>query len=361
MNDFLPATAAAALLGAGLLVLTLPVPGAAEAVALPAAWVGAAGLGWALWRSRLGRRRLAGAKADLEERARALRESRDELESAYAELRFEEADLVNSARLATIGSLVAGIAHELDTPLGALNSNHDVLRRALERLQGILADERVDPSELKEVRRIVRAVDGVLDTNELAVERLVGLVGSLRSFARPDRSSRDRVDLHEGIEDTLTLLRHRMAAGIEVRREYGELPRVECFPDQLNQVFMNLLLNASQAIEGTGTIEIRTSPGDGEVAVEFRDTGSGIPEDHLERIFDPGFTTKGSRMGMGLGLLITRQVVERHGGDISVESEVGEGTRFTLTLPVDLPPGAEEERAPRGGREHPNSGEVTDA
>jgi two-component system, NtrC family, sensor kinase len=167
-------------------------------------------------------------------------------------------EAVNSARLATLGMLMAGMAHEVNTPLGALASNHDVIKRAMVRLQDILADEVVDEDELVEVRRIVKALDGILRVNDLAIERVVGLVESLRSFGRLDRSQVDRVDVHEGIETTLTLLGHRLGDRITVERDFGRLPLVECFPQQINQVFMNLLMNASQAIEGPGRITIRT-------------------------------------------------------------------------------------------------------
>jgi two-component system, NtrC family, sensor kinase len=263
-------------------------------------------------------------------------------------------DAVNSAKLATLGMLVAGVAHEVNTPLGALASNHDVIKRAIGKLQVILADDVVDETELAEVRRIVRALDGILKVNDLAVARVLELVGSLRSFGRLDRSETDRLDLHEGIDNALVLLRHRMERRIRIEKDYAELPPVECFPQQLNQVFMNLLLNAIQAIEGEGTITIVTAlegggadRGDGAdggdrddgVRIEIRDTGRGIPPELLETIFEPGFTTKGSRVGMGLGLLISRQIVDRHGGRISVRSEPGQGSTFTVTLPVELDTG----------------------
>lgn len=243
------------------------------------------------------------------------------------------AEAVNAAKLATLGMLVAGVAHELNTPLGALNSNHDVLKRALGKLQVILADEVVEPHELEEVRRIVAAVDGVMRVNDLAVERMVQLVASLRSFGRPDRSEIDRVDLHEGIESTLAILRHLTKDRIEIARDYGDIGAFECYPNQLNQVFMNLLLNASQAISDTGTITIRTRAREDGVLIDIEDTGAGIQPANLKRIFEPGFTTKGARVGMGLGLLISRQIVEHHGGRIDVRSEPGAGTKFTVWLP----------------------------
>jgi signal transduction histidine kinase len=244
------------------------------------------------------------------------------------------AEAVNAAKLATLGMLVAGVAHELNTPLGALNSNHDVLKRALGKLQVILADEVVEPDELDEVRRIVAAVDGVMRVNDLAVERMVGLVASLRSFGRPDRSELDRVDPREGIESTLAILRHLTKDRIEIVRDYGHIEPFECYPNQLNQVFMNLLLNASQAIVDSGTITIRTRARDGGAVIEIEDTGAGIAAENLDRIFEPGFTTKGARVGMGLGLLISRQIVEHHGGRIDVRSQPGVGTKFTVSLPA---------------------------
>jgi signal transduction histidine kinase len=333
---------AVALLAAGLLGWGVGADGPAG----PGTWpvVAAAGGLWLCAEWLLALRRARARRAEAEQRReeeRRLRDRSEELASAYERLRTEQADLVNSTRLATLGSLVAGIAHELDTPLGSLVSSHDTLRRALERLQEILADERVDESELEEVRRIVRAVDGVMDASGLATDRMVGLVGSLRTFGRPDGSERDLVDVREALEETLTLVKHRFGDGIRVETSYGDLPRIECYPAELNQAFMNLLLNASQALEGEGRIHVRTRSGDGHVEVEIRDTGTGIPADHLARIFEPGFSTKGARVGMGMGLLITRQVVARHGGHVRVESEVGVGTAFTLRLPVRLPESAE--------------------
>lgn len=247
------------------------------------------------------------------------------------------AEAVNAAKLTTLGLLVAGVAHEVNTPLGALTSNHDVLKRALGRLQEILADDVVDEHELGEVRRIVRALNGILRVNDLAMTRVGELVGSLRSFGRPDRADRDRVDLHEGIETALTLLRHRLEGRIVFERDFHELPPVECFPQQLHQVFMNLLLNAVQAVEAEGgVVWVRTRTDGSHVVVEVEDTGPGIRAELLERIFEPGFTTKGNRVGMGLGLLIASQVVDRHGGTIEAGNREEGGARFRVRLPVDL-------------------------
>ncbi len=251
------------------------------------------------------------------------------------------ASAVNADRLATLGMLMAGIAHEINTPLGALASNHDVVKRSLTRLHDILADDVVDEQELQEVRKIVRALKGTLRVNDLAVERVLALVGSLRRFGSPDRAEVDRVGVEEGFDTALTLLRHRMGTGVEVRLDLEELPPIECFPVEINQLFMNLLLNAVQAIQGhgdgTGVITVRgRRRGDG-VLVEIQDTGPGIAPKLQERIFEPGFTTRDGRVGMGLGLLISRQIVDRHGGSIQVRSVPGEGATFSVFLPSSLP------------------------
>ncbi|HSR43422.1 MAG TPA: ATP-binding protein, partial [Longimicrobiales bacterium] len=145
----------------------------------------------------------------------------------------------------------------------------------------------------------MKAVKGVEETNAMAVERMRSLVRSLRTFGRPDRSELDRVDLHEALDSTLRLVAHELNDGIRVEKEYDELPLVECWANEVNQVFMNLVVNAIHAIPETGTITLRTREADGRAVIEVRDTGVGIPPENLERIFEPGFTTKGKRVGMG--------------------------------------------------------------
>ncbi len=282
-------------------------------------------------------RQLVAANERLREMSEDVRRSHAELEEAYEQLGNTQAELVGSAKLASLGHLIAGVAHEINTPLGALYSNHDTMQRALVRLQEILEDEVVDEDELEDVRRIVRAIEGVASTNNMAVDRMVKIVDSLRTFGRVDRSDLDFADLQEGIESTLAILGHELRSReVAVVKEYGDLPRVECYPNQVHQVFMNLILNGAQAIKGPGTITIRTRRVGDQVEIEIQDTGVGIPADNLSRIFDPGFTTKGKRMGMGMGLLITSQIVDRHGGRLVVSSDVGVGTTFTVRLPVRL-------------------------
>lgn len=143
------------------------------------------------------------------------------------------------------------------------------------------------------------------------------------------------MDIREGLENTLTLVHHELKDRITVVKDYGQIPKINCFPNQLNQVFMNILVNASQAIEDKGTITIRTITDNRNVIIEFSDTGRGMTAETIKRIFDPGFTTKGSGVGTGLGLSIVHQIIQDHRGKIDVESEPGKGATFRLTLPID--------------------------
>ena len=257
-----------------------------------------------------------------------------ELESIRRQLRDTQAALLHSEKMASLGSLVAGVAHEINTPVGSLNSNSDVAIRALEKLCEALDEAspavRQDPA----VKNAVEVLRSVGEVNKTACQRIVKIVRSLRNFARGDEGERRPADLHEGLESTLTLVHHEIKNRIEVVRDYGDLPEVECQPDQLNQVFMNILVNAAQAIEGTGTITIRTRATPNEVTIAFSDTGKGILPDNLPKIFDPGFTTKSVGVGSGLGLAICYKIVMEHGGRIEVQSDIGKGTTFTLTLPL---------------------------
>ncbi len=214
-----------------------------------------------------------------------------------------------------------------------------MLRRALSRLHAILADDVVEPSELDEVRRIVSALNGIMKVNHLAVERMVQLVTSLRTFGRPDRAQLDHIDVRASIDGALTILNHELRDRVEVVREYGDVPLIACYPQQVGQVFMNLLVNAAQAIQGRGRITVRTQAAPGGVQVEIEDSGNGIADKDLASIFEPGFSTKGERVGMGLGLLIVRQVIDRHCGRISVRSVQGQGSTFTVFLPLKLETG----------------------
>ena len=272
-----------------------------------------------------------------------------DLERALEELKLTQAQLVHQGKMASLGRFVAGVAHEMNNPLNFVQGNLYHLRRyaqtlgaALERYQEVvelLARSSGKPPEVREefdLEFVASDLGSVLDACEEGVERATTLVKDLLTFSHHGGSERAATDLHKGIDSTLTLLSDRLR-GVRVVREYGELPTVECIASQMNQVFMNLLANAADALDGSGTITIRTFclPQD-RVGVEVRDDGPGIPPETLCRVFDPFFTTKEVGEGTGLGLSISYGVVARHGGDLRVESEPGEGTRFLLELPVRL-------------------------
>jgi len=165
------------------------------------------------------------------------------------------------------------------------------------------------------------------------------IVKNLRNFARLDEADWKTADLREGMDSTLALVEHLRRGRIEIVREYGAIPAIACHPGQLNQVFMNLLVNAIQAIEGPGTIRVRIGVDGAHLRVDVDDTGSGIAPAHLPRIFDPGFTTKGVGVGTGLGLAICHRIVAAHGGSIEVASQPGAGSTFSVRLPVAPRPG----------------------
>lgn len=329
---------------------------------------------------------------------RALDEERQRLSEALHALEQARLELVAQARFATLGEMAAGLAHELNNPVAALEraashladdvdrllAHHpraDVARRALrearDRPARSTAEERALRRELEQAtgdrelaRRLVAA--GIADPEaaadvaradglelleaaagignavrnlEVASRRITGLVSSLRSYARPDGDPLDAVDLHAGLEDTLRLTAHRLE-GIELERNYGELPRIRCHPAQLDQVWTNLLVNAGESLRGSGRIEIVTDQPDPEhVRVRIVDDGPGIDPAVLPRVFEPRFTTKHGtvRYGLGLGLSLAKRIVDGHGGTIAIASEPGR-TEATVVLPVAGPPDEEETR-----------------
>ena len=261
----------------------------------------------------------------------------DELAAAYNNLRLTQGQLIQSEKMASLGMLVAGIAHEINTPIGAVSSMHNTLVRAMEKLAAMF-DQTCEQGR-EETRKIQETLKVIQEANRVIIsgtERVVNIVRRLRSFARLDEAEVKTVDIHEGIEDTLTLIHHEIKHSITVNKKFGNLPLCSCYPGRLNQVFLNLLINARQAIRDKGQITITTYLKDNRAHIEFTDTGSGIPPENLPRIFDPGFTTKGVGVGTGLGLAICYQIMQDHRGEIKVASELGVGTTFTVILPLDL-------------------------
>ena len=269
--------------------------------------------------------------------ARRRQEALEALERTNKEVREAQAQLVQSEKMAALGNLVAGIAHEINTPVGAINSMHDTLVRAVQRLNSVLQE--AVGSRLTEDRALSVSLQAIADANRVIAtgcQRVTEIVRSLRSFARLDEAEMKRADLHECIDNTITLVHHEIKNRIRVEKRYGDIPEIVCFPSRLSQVFLNLLVNAAHAVEGEGSIHITTHVDGGNVVVAIEDDGSGIDPENLRRIFDPGFTTKGVGVGTGLGLSICYQIVKDHRGRIEVDSQAGRGTIFKVYLPLDL-------------------------
>ncbi len=257
------------------------------------------------------------------------------LENRTRELQETQLQLIQSEKMAALGQLVAGVAHELNTPMGAIHSNTQSSTKALDRLMDALGNGGDRLSDHEATLAKLREMNVVNDT---ATRRMIEIVSNLRKFARLDESEWKQADLREGLEETLALVEHQTRGRIQIVRSYGDVPLVGCYPGQLNQVFMNLLANAIQAIEGEGRIDVECSREGDSVVVRVRDDGHGIREDAISRVFDPGYTTKGVGVGTGLGLSIAYRIASNHGGSLRVKSEEGKGSEFTLSIPIGLAP-----------------------
>ena len=226
-------------------------------------------------------------------------------------------------------SKVPELVHELRTPLAAIRSNHDILEKAFQSLRAHLG---TNPGD--ETLNLLAIVEESLRISRLARERLEAVIRSVREERR-------QTNLHDAIESALALLGHELKGRIRIVKDFGDITAVEARPDQLHQVFMNIILNSAQAIQGTGEIRITTRQDGPMVRIMISDSGPGISPEIRDRIFDHGFTTKGAQSGMGLGLVICHKIIEDHAGHIEVHSDIGKGATFTVVLPAA--PGAEKE------------------
>jgi PAS domain S-box-containing protein len=284
----------------------------------------------------------------LEEMKARLEESNRDLERAYAELKDANNRIIQNEKMATIGQLAAGVAHEINNPMSFITSNLETFGKYLDRISRYVTvvNEAVSScaaavkKDIQKTRNELK-IDYILeDLEDLIVESLDGAdrvkktVLDLKSFPRLDGPEIILSDIHEALDSTLNIVWNELKYKAEVIKEYGSLPITKCYPQQLNQVFMNLLVNAAQAIDDRGEIRVRTWEADEVIHVEISDTGSGIPEENLSRIFEPFYTTKDPGKGTGLGLSIACDIVKLHQGEMLVRSEVGKGTAFTVKIPV---------------------------
>lgn len=240
-----------------------------------------------------------------------------ELKTALKELKETQLQLINSEKMASIGQLVAGVAHEINTPVASIKSNNGILAKLIPQIQD------------KEIADLMQEINQI---DSEAIQRISNIVVSLKKFVRLDEAELQEADINKELDLTLELIRHETKNRIEIVKNYGTLPLIKCYPNMLNQVFTNILVNACQAIEGKGKITITTSYEAETMTVSIKDTGKGIPEDEISKIFTAGFTTKGVGVGTGLGLAISAKIIEKHNGKIIVNSEVGKGSEFVITI-----------------------------
>lgn len=236
-------------------------------------------------------------------------------------------------QFAAIGRLLAGIVHEINTPIGSIFSNTEVILRSLETIEPLLAEG--SPESMDKARRIVSTCRSLASVDRIACERIRAVIRGLKTISRVDGAEARKVDLNEHLRDTIKLTQAEFRRRVCVETDFGELPEVECHPQMLNQVFLNLLVNAGQAIEGEGKIAVRTRLEDGCAHVEIADTGRGMTPEQKAKAFEAGYTTKPVGEGTGMGLSISREIIEeKHGGTIDFESAPGRGTTFHIRIPV---------------------------
>ncbi|HMK43069.1 MAG TPA: PAS domain-containing protein [Dissulfurispiraceae bacterium] len=277
-----------------------------------------------------------------------------ELEKAYDELKALQSQLLQQEKMSSIGQLAAGVAHEINNPIGFIISNLGSLRKYAQRLTefqrfqaaaleqalsgeaaaGSLVERVSEQRKMMKIDYIEADIHTSIDESLEGAERVKRIVQDLKSFSRVDESESKMADINAGIESTLNIARNELKYKAKIVKELGDIPHIRCNPGQLNQVFMNMLVNAAQAMTRPGEILIRTWADSGNISVLIADTGDGISPDKLSRIFEPFFTTKEVGKGTGLGLSIAYDIIKKHGGHIDVESRVGEGTSFTITVPA---------------------------
>ncbi len=295
---------------------------------------------------------------DVSERINAeneLREGRDRLQEANAQLKEHKDRIVQSEKLASIGQLAAGVAHEINNPVGYVTSNLGTISEYVDTMKTVIGlyrellaldEDQVEKKEqiqkcLEEIQEdedldfILEDSDNVMAESMEGVHRVAEIVQNLKSFAREDSDARGPHDINEGIDAMIKMVWNELKYRCELVRDFGQVPVVQCHKGQINQVIMNMLVNASHAMpESGGTITVKTSVKDGKLEIIIADDGSGIPEEVLPRIFDPFFTTKDVGKGTGLGLSISHGIIVDHGGSIEVDSEPGQGTEFRIYLPL---------------------------
>ncbi len=286
--------------------------------------------------------------AELREMNDSLEKKKQELDDAYRKLKASQSQILQQEKMASIGQLAAGVAHEINNPMGFITSNLQTLGKYIDRLnlfideQKLVLNENVAADELQRLQKHQKRlkVDYILsDGRELIEESLDGaervkkIVQNLKSFSRVDQAEMAEVSLNDCLESTINIAWNELKYKSEIEKDFGELAPILCHPQQLNQVFLNILVNAAQAIENQGLVSISTRQDEKNQYVSIRDDGSGIPAEIQKKIFEPFFTTKDVGEGTGLGMSISYDIIRSHGGRIDLKSEIGVGTIFTIVLP----------------------------
>lgn len=280
-----------------------------------------------------------------------------DLENTLSELKESQTQLIQSEKMASLGQMVAGVAHEINTPLGYVRSNTEILGSSLAEVEQLnnsyrdvfnaLNNPEASEQDIAQAAQDLQSLEQdmqpggmfgelrqLLRDNDHGLKQITELVGSLKDFSRLDRAKTADFNVNDGLDSTLKIAQNQLKNRIEVERRYGTLPDIECAPSQINQVFLNVINNAAQAIEGEGKITLSTVSAGDHVIIRVQDSGCGMDEDARKRIFDPFYTTKPVGQGTGLGLSIVYRIIEEHGGRINVKSSVGEGSEFVIALPV---------------------------
>jgi len=308
---------------------------------------GIVGIGYDVTQRKLMEERLRERTQELEVANARLEAEKEQQKILIRKLSDMQGQLLQSEKMASIGLLAAGVAHEINNPLAFISSNFGALERdakdilklisAFEGVEGLLpGDARAPVAFMKQdigLDDIRQDLDALFAESREGLQRVKHIVQNLKDFSRPGGTEKEMADLEQGLDSTLNVAWNEIKYKADVVREYAGLPDLYCLPSQINQVFLNLLINAAHAIEGKGTITVRTGYDDKVVWVEIEDNGSGIAPAHLDHIFEPFFTTKPVGKGTGLGLSIVYGIVQGHRGTIDVKSEVGEGTVFRVALP----------------------------
>ncbi|MDD2853033.1 MAG: response regulator [Desulfuromonadaceae bacterium] len=280
-----------------------------------------------------------------------VRQRTEDLETVISELKSAQRQMIQQEKMATIGQLSAGIAHEINNPIGFISSNTVSLAKYCEKIlkfmeaqQEALLTGKTDSRDVErlqalrlqmKIELIAKDIPEMIAETLEGVERITSIVRDLKCFSRVDESEQKLVDIIQCLETSINIAHNELKYKATIKREYGDLPQLRCYPQQLGQVFMNLLVNAAHAIDTQGEVTVRAWSEGGNIYVSISDTGCGIPDEVKAHIFEPFFTTKEAGKGTGLGLSISNEIVRNHGGEIMVESEVGHRSTFTVSLPLD--------------------------